>query len=502
MSSSQPYDSVVEARLASEQKYRLLFDSIDEGFCIIQVIFDKNESPVDYRFLEVNPAFVRQTGLDKATGKRMLELAPTHETHWFELYGQIALTGEPKRFENRAAALDDRWYDVYAFRIGEPHLRLVGVLFNDVSGRKRTDEALRASEERFRLFVENVHEYALVQTDLLGRVISWNPGAERLFGYSAAEVLGQSLSHLLIPEEQGVRGFEQELTSSERYEDARWLIRQSGDLFWGRWVAEPVLAEDGCARAVAWILRDETDRKRAEQNREHLMLELERSNNELARFAHAVAHDLRAPVRTIRGFSQLLALRISGKLEPKETQLLSTVTEAAGQMSQLIESLLQYAQVGQGRLRREPVDAGNLVGAAQVKLASAIADSQACIEWESLPTIEGDRIQLEQLFQNLIDNAIRYRLPDEKPVIRIQGEQIAGGWQFAVSDNGQGVPHKSQEAIFEPLTRLHGSDAPGTGLGLALCKTIVERHGGRIWVESKGSGFGSTFRFVLADMAP
>src|SRR5688572_27359579 len=182
MLDSHHYKSAVDERaLAGEQKYRFLFDSIDEGFCIIEVIFDENDRPVDYRFLEVNPAFVRQTGLNNATGKRMRELAPGHESHWFEVYGQIALTGESKRFENRAAALDDRWYDVYAFRVGEPRQRLVGVLFNDASDRKRAVEALRVSEERFRLFVQNVHEYALVQTDLHGRVISWNPGAARLF---------------------------------------------------------------------------------------------------------------------------------------------------------------------------------------------------------------------------------------------------------------------------------------------------------------------------------
>src|SRR5499426_694598 len=130
----------------SEQKYRTLFDSIDEGFCTIEVLFDENEKPVDYRFLQVNPSFERQTGIKNAVGRRMREIAPQHEEHWFEIYGRIALTGEPMRFENEAKQLG-RWYDVYAFRLEDPKLRRVGILFNDITERKRAEEELRARQE-------------------------------------------------------------------------------------------------------------------------------------------------------------------------------------------------------------------------------------------------------------------------------------------------------------------------------------------------------------------
>src|ERR687898_3236629 len=134
-----------EALRSSEEKYHTLFESIDEGFCIVEMIFDRAGDPVDYRFLEVNPAFERHTGLHGAAGKRMRELEPRHEEHWFETYGRIARTGEPERFQNAARYLDDRWYDVYAFRIGAPEERKVAILFTDITRRRE------AEEERLRL---------------------------------------------------------------------------------------------------------------------------------------------------------------------------------------------------------------------------------------------------------------------------------------------------------------------------------------------------------------
>src|SRR5262249_42757837 len=132
----------------SEEKYRALFDSIDEGFCVIEVLFDDADNALDYRFLEVNRVFEKQTGISNAVGRRMREIAPAHEEHWFQIYGQIVLTGEPRRFENPAGALG-RFYDVYAFRFGKPEQRQVAVLFNDITERKRVEQALRLSEAKF-----------------------------------------------------------------------------------------------------------------------------------------------------------------------------------------------------------------------------------------------------------------------------------------------------------------------------------------------------------------
>ncbi len=175
----------------SEQQYRTLFTNMSEGFCIIEVIFDAEGRPADYRFLKVNAAFERQTGLHEAEGKLMRELAPAHEAHWFKIYGKIALTGEPARFENEARALN-RWYDVSAYRVGEPEKRQVAIIFNDISVHKRAEEALRRQADMLRLSFD-----AIIVWRLDSSIESWNVGAERLYGFSESEASGRVTHELL-----------------------------------------------------------------------------------------------------------------------------------------------------------------------------------------------------------------------------------------------------------------------------------------------------------------
>src|SRR5262249_17299938 len=181
----------------SEEKYRRLFESIDQGFCTVEVLFDENERPVDFRFLAVNPAFESQTGIENATGRRMREIAPLHEEHWFELYGRIALTGESMRFEKPAEQLH-RLFDVYAWRVGEPAERKVAVLFNDITERKRAEEALRESKERLAGIVSSAMD-AIITVDEDQWVVLFNEAAERMFGCPAAEALGRPFNRF-IPE--------------------------------------------------------------------------------------------------------------------------------------------------------------------------------------------------------------------------------------------------------------------------------------------------------------
>jgi PAS domain S-box-containing protein len=266
-----------EAELrASEERYRSLFESIDEGFCIVEVIFDGNEKPVDYLFVEVSPSFEKQTGLKDAKGKRIRELVPLHEDHWFEVYGRIAETGEPARFENIAEQLG-RWYDVYAFRFGAAENRQVAVLFNDVTERKRTEEALRKSEERLRLMSESFTDYAIFMMDVAGRVVSWNTGAEQIFGYSDAEIIGESAAILFTPEDRENHVPEKEKETARtkgRASDERWHLRKNGRRFYASGIMVP-LFERGEMIGFAKIARDLTKQKQAEEElrRQHEELE-------------------------------------------------------------------------------------------------------------------------------------------------------------------------------------------------------------------------------------
>jgi signal transduction histidine kinase len=173
------------------------------------------------------------------------------------------------------------------------------------------------------------------------------------------------------------------------------------------------------------------------------------------------------------------------------------VTQAAEGMQHLIQSLLKYAQAGQGQIHIESVPLGSVVDFVELTLATMIAETHARILRGSLPIVHADLTQLEQLIQNLVSNAIQYCRPDQAPVIKISGARIEGGWQLHVADNGQGISPDACEQIFEPLKRLHGNEVPSSGLGLALCRTIVERHGGYLRAESEGNGRGATFHIFL-----
>jgi signal transduction histidine kinase len=168
-------------------------------------------------------------------------------------------------------------------------------------------------------------------------------------------------------------------------------------------------------------------------------------------------------------------------------------------MDLLVESLLRYAQTGNGQLICEQVPMDSIVESVRATLAPVIVKTGATITWKPLPTIEADPVLLEHLFQNLVANAIQYHPPGEAPVVEISGSLCGKEWQFSVKDNGQGIPGEYQNRVFEPLKRLHGSENPGTGLGLALCRTIVARHGGKIWVESEGAVKGTIIRFTLPE---
>ena len=189
---------------------------MDEGFCVIEVLFNKNDKAVDYRFLEVNPAFERQTGIENAPGKRIREIVPRHEEYWFEIYGEVALTGEPRRFQNRAKQLH-RFYDVYAFRVGEAMERKVAVLFNDITERERTEEALRESEQRFARFMQRLPGLAWIK-DLQGRYVYANDAAFKWFRGSGEKLYGKTDDEL----------FPLETAAQFKENDRRALASESG----------------------------------------------------------------------------------------------------------------------------------------------------------------------------------------------------------------------------------------------------------------------------------
>ena len=243
------------------------------------------------------------------------------------------------------------------------------------------------------------------------------------------------------------------------------------------------------ARTILLAIEDATDRKRTEEA-------LKATNSELQHFAYALTHDLQEPIRMVVNFNQLLARECEGKLDEGAHQYIAYSLEGALRIEALLKSLLAYWEITErGQTSFAPIDCGAVLVKAQLNIQAAIEESGAIVTSDPLPTVEAEEVMLTQLFQNLISNSIKFR-GKEKPRIHVSAGRDAEGWLFEVRDNGMGIDPKDVERVFGMFKRLHGSEIPGTGIGLALCKKIVERKGGRIWVESE-TGSGATFKFTI-----
>jgi PAS domain S-box-containing protein len=252
---------------ASEENYRSLFESINQGFCTIEVLFDEHDQAIDYVFCETNPAFDRNTGLAGVIGKRMRDLAPAHEEHWFQTYGDIALSRQPRRFEAEAASLG-RWYNVYAYPVGEPDQHQVAILSEDISERRRAEQSLRESEERYRTIVEEASDYAIFTTDAERRIDSWPAGAQAVLGWSADEAIGQPLDMAFTPEDRAAGIPEREFLSardSGYAPNERWHIRKDGTRVFVDGSAYPRFDGAGQFLGLFKIGQDTTERRRTDE---------------------------------------------------------------------------------------------------------------------------------------------------------------------------------------------------------------------------------------------
>ncbi|MGW7477371.1 sensor histidine kinase [Nonomuraea muscovyensis] len=225
--------------------------------------------------------------------------------------------------------------------------------------------------------------------------------------------------------------------------------------------------------------------------------ELRRSNGELEQFAYVASHDLQEPLRKVASFTQMLEQRYADRLDDRARQYIHYAVDGAKRMQSLINDLLDFSRVGRMGGERTVVDSGAALEAALANLAASVEDTGAVVTSGPLPRVVGSRLQLTQLFQNLVENAIKFRSA-EPPRVRVTAERVAGMWEFSCSDNGIGVEAKYADRIFLIFQRLHPRDVyPGTGIGLALCRKIVEYHGGRLWLDGDAAGPGATFRWTL-----
>jgi signal transduction histidine kinase len=263
--------------------------------------------------------------------------------------------------------------------------------------------------------------------------------------------------------------------------------------------ARRIYRKDIATQMILLAIEDITVHRRREEELKKLSDELARSNAALKDFAYVASHDLKKPLQSVEGFVKLLARRYKGKLDAKADEFIEYIGSGVKRMQMLIEDLLEYSQIGAKGKKLKPTDCSGVVEKAVGNLQAAIDEQNAVVTYDELPTVMIDTPEMISLFQNLIDNAIKFRR-EEAPRIHISAERKGDEWVFCMRDNGIGINPKDPERIFEMFQRLHGStDYPGTGIGLAICKRIIEWHGGRIWVESK-IGKGSAFYFTIPCM--
>lgn len=355
--------------------------------------------------------------------------------------------------------------------------------------------------ERMRSVVDHVLD-GIITIDEHGIIDSFNPAAERIFGYLAEEVVGRNVKVLMPEPYHG--GHDAYLANYLATGEAKIIgigrevvgRRKDGSTFpMDLAVSEFRL---GQGRYFTGIVRDISERKQAEAELLQTAQELARSNQDLEQFAYVASHDLQEPLRAVGGCVQILQRRYQDRLDERADELIAHAVDGVHRMQKLIDDLLTYSRVSTRGKAFEPCDTGAVLRLVLDNLQASLKDAGATVTHDDLPVVRGDAAQLAHLFQNLLGNAVKFR-GQAPPLVRVGARRAGAEWIFSVRDNGIGIAPEYLERIFDIFQRLHTREEyPGTGIGLALCKKIVERHRGRIWAESE-PGRGATFHFTLPE---
>lgn len=482
---------VERQRVALEQRSQKILELAPEATFI----------HVDGRLVYVNPAAVEMFGAERKEDLLGLDAAAfvhPDDLHRIEGHRHVLLEGQtiPESdlrrlrldgtvFESRAAATAIDWEGETGFL----------VIARDVTEELAAQKALQESEDRHRMITEASPDAIIVRVD--HEIVFANKAAAEMFRVDdPSSLIGRRAIDLVHPEDRQAL-----LDSPEVLEPGDILaaqvsrrLRDDGEVFFSESIRSGYTWNG--QHAVMAVIRDISKRYEAEQKIREYNGELERTNEELERFAYVASHDLKEPLRMVSSFCGLLQERYSAQLDEQANEFIRFAVDGAKRMHDLIDDLLKLSQTGTASLTAEHVDIPDVLHNVNANLATRISETNATISYTTMPTVVGDRTLLTQLFQNLISNALKFR-SDAAPVVEISAQKQGANFVFAVTDNGIGLDEKHHERIFEVFKTLHArNEFSGNGIGLSICKKVVERHGGRIWVESQ-PGEGTTFRFTL-----
>lgn len=498
-----------------EQNYQLqqsqsllasILNSSLDGVVAYSAVRNSEGNIVDFQWLLINPAAEKFYGLllNEIVGKNLLaELSQFRNNGLFDLYVSVVETGETvdREFSYEHERDTIVWLHIVAVKLNDG----LAVTFRNITDRKRAEIALRDSEERFRAIFEQA-AVGIAKTALCGQFMRVNPGFCQIVRYAESELLQQNWQAITHPDDiEADREYVSSLLSGDiqTFSLEKRLVCKDQAVRWANVTVSAMRDAKGTPQYLICAIEDISQRKLVQEllqasldTQTRYAQELTRSNAELEQFSYVASHDLQAPLSTIAGYAQLLEKRCHNQLDAQGNKFIRNIVNSCGRMQALIDDLLEYSRVGRSEKPFDVIDCNLVFEDACANLQLAIRQDQASVTRGDLPRVRGDSFQLLQLFQNLIGNAIKYR-SSEAPMVRVSASRQGDSWVFSVQDNGIGIAEQYHPRIFQLFQRLHSQKQySGTGIGLAICQRIVDRHGGGLWVESEPNR-GSTFYFSI-----